>query len=76
MFILKKGDEEKLPILPEQFQTHIEHNFKSGQLNYTTEYDEYYDFVNKRATIARYKDYKVTNQYFLYDTNELITITG
>lgn len=64
-----------MPILPDQFQTHIEHNFRSNGLNYTTEYDEYYDFSNNRGSVVKYVNQKLVHQYFLYETNELISIT-
>ena len=67
---------KELPKLPDQFQTHIEHNFKSSIENFTEEYDEYYDFTNDRGSVIRYRDSKKERQYFLYKTNELISITG
>jgi hypothetical protein len=43
-------------------------------VNYTTEYDEYYDFTNNRGAIFTYLNYQKIKQYFLYDTLEMITI--
>ncbi len=65
-----------LPDLPDQFQTHIEHNFKSGINNYTIELDEYYDFTNDRGTVVLYANNKLEYRYFLYNTNEYISVTG
>ena len=69
-----------LPNLPNQFQTHIEHNFRSDKQsfdrNYTTEYEEYYDYTNDRGTVIKYIDYKLERRHFLYETNELIAING
>jgi len=74
--ITKQSEGKELPNLPDQFQTHIEHNFQGDSLNYTTEYDEYYDLYNKRATVVKYIENKLEKKYFLYATNELISITG
>lgn len=67
---------KKLPDLPDQFQTHIEHNFKSGINNYTIELDEYYDFTNDRGSVVVYENNKLEYRYFLYKTDEFISVTG
>lgn len=65
-----------LPDLPNQFQTIIEHNYRSFDFNnnYTEEYEEFYDFVNDRAAIHKRSNLKLIQQYFLYTTNEMITV--
>jgi hypothetical protein len=67
-----------LPDLPNQFQTIIEHNYRSFDFNnnYTEEYEEFYDFVNDRAAIHKRSNLKLIQQYFLYTTNEMITVIG
>lgn len=67
-----------MPNLPNQFQTVIEHNYRSYDLksNYTTEYEEYYDLLNNRAAIIKRINFKLVKQYYLYATDEMITVLG
>ena len=66
-----------LPALPDQFQATIEYNVNLANLvNATNEYSEYYDFTNNRGTVFTYDNLNLIRQYFLYDTNEMITVTG
>ncbi len=75
--ITTQSEGKDLPILPDQFQSHVEHNFQGNDLYYTDEYDEYYDLINKRATVHKYIGGKTIEKiFFLYATNELISITG
>ena len=63
------------PTLPMQFQLTVEDNTKTEFIkNYTSEYEEYYDFVNNRAAIFYYSNFLTTRDYLLFDTSELITI--
>src|SRR4051812_44058079 len=66
-----------LPVLPNQFQATIEYNINmANMINATNEYSEYYDFVNNRGTVVTYENFNIVRQYFLYDTNEMITVKG
>ena len=63
------------PALPLQFQLTVEDNTATTLIkNYTSEYEEYYDFVNNRAAIFYYSNFLTTRDYLLFDTSELITI--
>lgn len=62
------------PTLPVEFQTLIESNFRNSTANFTTEFEEYYDFVNNRGTIIKFSLFGEIRQYFLYETDEMITI--
>ena len=57
-------------------QTLIESNFRNSTANFTTEFEEYYDFVNNRGTIIKFSLFGEIRQYFLYETDEMITIYG
>lgn len=73
---------QKLPILPDQFQAHIETNIQSDILSYSKETDEFYDFTNGKGTVVEYQqsEYPLLvarkTHYFLYNTDELITVEG
>ena len=62
------------PMLPTQFQLTVEDNMDSIIKNYTSEYEEYYDFDNNRGAIFYYSNFQTTRDYLLFDTNELISI--
>lgn len=63
------------PNLPMQFQLTVEDNTATTMIkNYTSEYEEYYDFVNNRAAIFYFSNFLTTRDYLLFDTSELITI--
>ena len=64
------------PTLPVAFQTTVESNFRNSSLNFTTEFEEYYDFLNDRGTIIKFALFGEVRQYFLYDTDEMITVYG
>jgi hypothetical protein len=61
------------PTLPVEFQTIVEANYRDKNNNFTAEYAEYYDFINNRGTIVQFSLLSEVRQYFLYDTNEMIT---
>ena len=54
----------------------VESNFRNSTANFTTEFEEYYDFVNNRGTIIKFSLFAEIRQYFLYDTDEMITTYG